>query len=77
VHKKKGFGGQKKVAVLGDGDFFGEIAMITDLPRTATVIAETTTELFVLNKKAFRSMLMANPRINQIIQDAIFSRKNK
>lgn len=76
IHKKKGFGGGKKVAVLGDGDFFGEIAMITDLPRTATVVAETTSELYVLKKMAFRKLLMANPKINQMIQDAIFSRKN-
>ena len=75
IHKKKGFGGAKKVAVLGDGDFFGEIAMITDLPRTATVVAEKPSVLYVLNKNAFRRLLLANPKINQMIQDAIFSRK--
>jgi CRP-like cAMP-binding protein len=76
VHVKKGFGGAKKVAVLGDGDFFGEMALITDLPRTATVIAEEKSELFVMYKRDFRKILMANPKINQLIQGTISKRKN-
>ena len=76
VHIKKGFGGTKKVAVLGDGDFFGEMALISDLPRTATVIAEEDSEMYVLYKRAFRRILMASPKINQLIQGTILKRKN-
>lgn len=76
VHVKKGIGGKKKVAVLGDGDFFGEMALITDLPRTATVTAEEDSEMFVMNKRDFRKILMANPKINQMIQSAFVKRKN-
>jgi CRP-like cAMP-binding protein len=76
VHIKKGLGGTKKVAVLGDGDFFGEMALISDLPRTATVIAEKTSEMFVMYKRDFRKILMANPKINQLIQGTIVKRKN-
>jgi CRP-like cAMP-binding protein len=75
VHVKKGFGA-KKVAVLGDGDFFGEMALITDLPRTATVVAEKNSEMYVMSKRAFRKILMANPKINQLIQGTISKRKN-
>lgn len=76
VHVKKGLAGTKKVAVLGDGDFFGEMALISDLPRTATVIAEEPGQMFVLYKNAFKRILLASPKINQIIQQTIMKRKN-
>jgi len=75
VHVKKGMGGMKKVATLTDGDFFGEMALVTELPRTATVIAEEPTGLFVLYKNDFRKILMKNPKISLIINDALSKRR--
>ncbi|HDQ26198.1 MAG TPA: cyclic nucleotide-binding domain-containing protein [bacterium] len=73
--KKGGFGSPKKVATLGPGDFFGEMALITDLPRAATVIAEEPSEFFVLYKRDFKKILMSNPKIAAIINDVLSKRR--
>jgi CRP-like cAMP-binding protein len=48
--------GGKPIACEGDGEFFGEIALLHDVPRTATVTATAPSRLFVLNAQAFRSL---------------------
>lgn len=75
VHVKKGMGGAKKVADLSDGDLFGEMALVTDLPRTATVISEDNGELFILYKKDFKKILLANPKIAGIINEVLARRR--
>jgi signal-transduction protein with cAMP-binding, CBS, and nucleotidyltransferase domain len=42
--------GGEHLTTLKDGDFFGEIALIVDIPRTATVTAKTPLRFFVLSR---------------------------
>jgi len=48
------------LTLLGPGEVFGEMALIDDQPRSATVVAREPCELLVLAKTAFRRLLADN-----------------
>jgi CRP-like cAMP-binding protein len=52
--------GGNEVARLGPGDYFGEIALISDRIRTATVIADTDLHCYVMTVWDFRSFVHGN-----------------
>lgn len=51
------------LAILEKGDFFGEMSILDDLPRAATVRALTDVKLLPINGSTFDQMLRANPEI--------------
>jgi hypothetical protein len=51
------------VATLGKGDFFGEMSLLDDRPRSATIRAKTDVRLLVINGATFGQMLKDNPEI--------------
>ena len=51
------------LSVLGDGDFFGEMALIDDEPRSAHVIAMRDSQLLVLRRDDFQAQLVTQPKI--------------
>lgn len=55
--------GGKVVATRGPGDYFGEIALISNQPRTATVTATTPMKIEVIGRREFQTMLHDNPTI--------------
>jgi CRP/FNR family cyclic AMP-dependent transcriptional regulator len=63
-----------EIRTLGPGDFFGEIALLEDTPRTATVIAKTPLRFFVLTRQAFRSLLAHQPELEQKVTEALEER---
>ncbi len=62
------------IATLGMGACFGEMALLTGKPRTATVIAIAATELFVLEKKDFDALLLEHPSISISINKIVAER---
>ena len=55
--------GDRRVAELGPGDFFGEIAVLRDGLRSATVTAETKLRCLVLSNDSLEKLLVAHPRV--------------
>ncbi len=51
------------LATIGSGDFFGEMAVLDDAPRSATARAETDTTTFFLSREQLLSLLDRRPRI--------------
>jgi CRP-like cAMP-binding protein len=61
----------KRVATLGPGDFFGELAMIGKRPRTATATASTAATLLVVAHREFISLLADHPSIRDKVLRAV------
>src|SRR5205085_3051620 len=51
------------MAMMGGGDFFGEMSLLTGEPRTASIIAEDETEVVMVSKEAFAPVLTADTGI--------------
>jgi CRP/FNR family transcriptional regulator, cyclic AMP receptor protein len=64
----------RRVATLRSGDFVGEIAVVTEMPRNATVTAETPVRLFALTGSDFRGVLDNNPNVERKVLRALARR---
>jgi CRP-like cAMP-binding protein len=53
----------RTVRKLSPGDHFGELALLTGGPRTASVIAETSLDTIRIQRPAFRKLLMKEPEV--------------
>ncbi len=53
----------RTVAHLGPGEFFGEMALVDDAPRSASVVAETDLSTLVVSKWEFRPLVKSHPEL--------------
>jgi CRP-like cAMP-binding protein len=67
--------GSAPVAKLGAGDFFGEIALIREERRTATVTATSPMVLIVMTGSSFRSLDRSTPEIRETVSKALAERR--
>ena len=67
--------GQRQVATLGVGDFFGEAALLTGEPRNATVRAVEDLELYVLGKHEFDAVIEASATFKEELRKVLFERQ--
>ncbi|MBM4379634.1 MAG: cyclic nucleotide-binding domain-containing protein [Deltaproteobacteria bacterium] len=54
---------EKVLAVLGPGEFFGEMAIISNKPRSATATVSETARLLVIDPRTFEAMIRGNAEI--------------
>ncbi|MCR4790314.1 MAG: Crp/Fnr family transcriptional regulator [Treponemataceae bacterium] len=60
--------GQKKnLDILQPGEFFGEMAILENTPRSATCVAEDRVEVLEFNKQNFEILIMGNPQLAIIL----------
>jgi CRP/FNR family transcriptional regulator, cyclic AMP receptor protein len=64
----------RKVATIGPGSFFGEMALLDQGPRAATVRADTDMQLLVLTSRAFSSLLEDVPSVTRRILRSVAER---
>src|SRR5439155_16055109 len=58
-------GGEHRIAVLHDGDYFGEIALLRDVPRNASVWTRSPCVFLTLEREDFAALLKRAPLLDQ------------
>jgi CRP/FNR family transcriptional regulator, cyclic AMP receptor protein len=66
--------GGRKVATLGPGQYFGELALLDRRPRSATVASDTDMDLLVLGQRQFNGVLEAVPALSRKMMTAMATR---
>lgn len=61
--------GSVYLARLGEGDFFGEVSVLTGKPRTATITASQRTELLRLDRDKLDGVLQRFPGVRRVLDD--------
>jgi CRP/FNR family transcriptional regulator, cyclic AMP receptor protein len=64
----------RRIAQLGEGDFLGEIALVTKQPRTATVTTTSPVRALVITDRDFTHLLRESPQIGQGVLEALAER---
>ncbi|MEM1178932.1 MAG: ATP-binding cassette domain-containing protein [Acidobacteriota bacterium] len=65
----------RDLALLGSGDFFGEVALVADEPRNATAVVAQHAELYTLDGARFESALKRSRSLREQILDMISTRR--
>ena len=65
----------RPLKALQDGDFFGEIALVDNIPRTATVRARSACLLLVLARQDFLDVVRASPALRALFERAAHARR--
>lgn len=71
---KESDGVKTTLATLGEGDIFGEMALVDSRPRSATAEALGEVTARVLDRESFKTMLTGNPKIAMLVFDKLCQR---
>lgn len=67
----------KKIATLGAGNILGELALLDNGPRTATLVCSTDCETLAISRKSFHKLLLEIPTLSVKILHGLASRIRK
>ena len=62
------------LTTVGPGEFFGEMGLIDDSPRSASVVAIEPVELLAVSKRAFRKCLVENAKLAMAVMRVLVRR---
>ncbi len=68
-------GASQEVATLSEGQFFGEMSLMTGAMRAATVVAKTDAECYIVDKEAFQEIVQEKPELAGVISDILSQRQ--
>jgi CRP/FNR family transcriptional regulator, cyclic AMP receptor protein len=74
VQRSDSEGKEVILAVIGPGEFFGEMSLIDDSPRSASVITLESSDFMAINKDNFKAMLLQNTDIGMQIMRGLVRR---
>ena len=66
--------GDQSINTMSKGDFFGEIALVTQMPRTASVTATTDVRVLVITERDFGALLKHSPQVGRGVAEALAER---
>ncbi|MEM7801706.1 MAG: mechanosensitive ion channel family protein, partial [Chloroflexota bacterium] len=61
---------------IGEGDFFGEMSLLTGQPRSAFIFAEEDVEVIEISQVAFSNILVKDPQILELLLDGLETKKS-
>lgn len=77
VHVERAEGGGGPAPILGAGDFFGELALIEEHPRSATIVADETTDCILFVAWEFTALLKEYPEMAIPLMNALIARLHR
>jgi CRP-like cAMP-binding protein len=64
----------RRINTMKAGDFFGEVALVTQMPRTASVTATSDVRVLVITERDFDALLRKSPEIGRNVAEALAER---
>jgi CRP-like cAMP-binding protein len=66
--------GDRRINTMSDGEFFGEIALVAKVPRTATVTATSDVRVLVITERDFGALLKNSPKVSRGVAEVLVER---
>src|SRR5580765_3530120 len=66
--------GDTSINTMREGDFFGEIALVTQMPRTASVTATTDVRVLVVTERDFGALIKHSDEVGRSVAEALAER---